>query len=412
MENPGAFYLKSVPYQEEPLPTEKKIEECDVLLIQRSSTDYYPPVINQARLLSKAGLKVTLIDGGLGRHLAGLGSDVLVLRPFSNLISASLAGRVWKNIEFIQFVRRYQKAAKVRICIAYDSPAILACLPSAGFSGMSVYHFHDHAQIGLANLNGGLMQYLSALPKLSKADVVVVADSMRKKMICRQAHIDESKVLVVRNCPMLCEKLPQGELKAHLMKNNFRAAKIVFFQGAVSENYYASQIIRSMKDWPAETGMVFMGPLSDSYRNVLAKIAKNTSVSDRVCFLQPVSYDRLFRHTLDADVGIALQKQKTENFKFMTGACNKRYEYMACGVAQISSRGYGLDELIEGNHVGKCVDPENLSEISNAVSFIVSNPSAAGDMAEKARRLHLDKYHYEKEFLPVLERILSRCGKP
>lgn len=65
------------------------------------------------------------------------------------------------------------------------------------------------------------------------------------------------------------------------------------------------------------------------------------------------------------------------------GCCNAILEAMACGLPIVSSNGDFNDEILSSEYSIR-VDPENISEISAAISFLYNNPSICQEMSNKA----------------------------
>ncbi|NMC27034.1 MAG: glycosyltransferase family 4 protein [Syntrophomonadaceae bacterium] len=87
----------------------------------------------------------------------------------------------------------------------------------------------------------------------------------------------------------------------------------------------------------------------------------------------------------------------------------KMFEYMAAGIPVIASRFPLWEEIVEGNQCGICVDPLNIYEIADAISWIMDNPEQAKNMGENGRRAVEEKYNWEtegKKLFAVYEKIL------
>ena len=61
---------------------------------------------------------------------------------------------------------------------------------------------------------------------------------------------------------------------------------------------------------------------------------------------------------------------------------NKILEYMSSGLCVIGSNFPLWKEIIEGNQVGICVDPENPNEIINAIRKLIENPKLVEKMSK------------------------------
>lgn len=387
-------------------------DEIDVLLAQRSSTDFYPPVINQANLLAESGLKVLLIDGGKGPHGFPMQKLVKVERPMTK--SSGYGFRLMKRavgaITFTAAVRGAQRRLCPKVLIAYEPPAILSALSPGRFPGRTIYHLHEHRDLVYRGEKKADLQYRLTFSRLKKAEYVITADSHRAGLLIKQAGLAEDKTLTVRNCPRLMKERPQGGvLKKVLLSMNINPAAPVLFQGSIGESYYISEIIRSVKDWPREAALILIGRVDEECKKRLYSVAASAGVRQRVVFLGEIPYHRLFDYTVDAAAGLALVRPENNSFRYCAGAGNKRFEFMACGVPVIANKGPGMKKLVEDTESGICIDPEQPGAISRAVNDILTDAARARYMGQRGREAHLSRFNYETEFAFLRERIIQFC---
>lgn len=88
---------------------------------------------------------------------------------------------------------------------------------------------------------------------------------------------------------------------------------------------------------------------------------------------------------------------------------NKMFEYMSAGLPIITSNFPLWKEIVEENHCGICVDPQDPSEISKAIKFIVENPAEAEQMGQNGKKAVNDRYNWsvEEKKLNFIYRQLS-----
>lgn len=89
----------------------------------------------------------------------------------------------------------------------------------------------------------------------------------------------------------------------------------------------------------------------------------------------------------------------------------KMFEYMAAGAAVIASDFPLWKDIIEKESCGVCVDPSSAKDISEAIRFLVENPSKAVEMGERGKNAVTKRYSWNSEFLKLLslyEDILNR----
>ena len=76
---------------------------------------------------------------------------------------------------------------------------------------------------------------------------------------------------------------------------------------------------------------------------------------------------------------------------------NKIFEYMAAGIPIIASNFPLWIELVEETKVGLCINPDNPSEISSAIDFILENPEEAEQMGLRGRNLVQTRFNWAVE---------------
>lgn len=76
---------------------------------------------------------------------------------------------------------------------------------------------------------------------------------------------------------------------------------------------------------------------------------------------------------------------------------NKIFEYMSAGLPVIGSNFPLWKALIEDNHCGICVNPENSDEIAGAIQYLAANPDIASQMGENGRKMVQSTYNWTAE---------------
>ena len=81
---------------------------------------------------------------------------------------------------------------------------------------------------------------------------------------------------------------------------------------------------------------------------------------------------------------------------------NKLFEYMASGLPVIASHFELWKQIIEVNHTGLCVDPEDPKAIAEAIQYILDHPEEAKKMGENGRRVVVEKYNWDIEKVKLI----------
>lgn len=75
----------------------------------------------------------------------------------------------------------------------------------------------------------------------------------------------------------------------------------------------------------------------------------------------------------------------------------KMFEYMSAGIPVIASNFSLWKKIIKEANCGICVDPLNVDEIANAITYIIEHPQQAKQMGENGRKAVEEKYNWEQE---------------
>lgn len=381
-----------------------------LLLAQRANIDRYPPVLHQIRLLGSS-YESLVVDS-----IASSECDELQTAPEVRRLRvregqgngrASLLHRVTKVFAFARAYKR-QLADNPDVAIAYDADTAALLLRSHASPTRRVVHLHETLDVAAVGRSTKLAtSYL--LKNLTRADLVIIPDSHRARMVSAAAKLVREP-LVVMNCPPLIPRLPASRLLPALRERGIVTPNIAHYQGAVGPDHYLDTIISSMTRWPADAVFVIVGDAHDEYRQLLQEHAASLGVGGRVIWLGRVPYRDLFSYTIGAAVGLSFFQPTNDNFRFAAGASNKRFEYAALGVAQVTNAGIGVEELFGRPGFATLLDKLDPESIGDAVGALLTNRKRRAEMGERARRAHLSVNNYETQFAPVVSQLDSWRG--
>lgn len=364
------------------------------LLTQRSAVDFYPPVLNQIELLAELGIVETVFGE---RDLPGGRSRVI--RKLKSLVAAA------------NFSRRLSNAMSLdpSIIIAFEPEAASIVLRKPATRARRVVHLHEmpvaeeYGQSVMAR-----MAFDRAMRLLPEADLVIVPDRHRAEAI-RDAFRLPSTPEVVMNCPRRLEEVPAGGLRQALRQRGVETSSIVHYHGAIGPDHNLPNIIKSMRYWPSNSVFALTGD-ETRYEPILRRVAVACDVNDRVIFLGRAPYPEVLQRCADATVGVTFLEPTRLNWELSAGASNKRFEYAALGIPQVTNTGPGIDELFGRPQIASAVPFDDVAAIGNAVNAYLSSETLRRATGLRARSLHLDRYNYETQFRPVMNRLLEMIG--
>lgn len=382
-----------------------------LLLAQRANVDRYPPVLHQSRLLNGC-FDITVVDSVASTRIEDLQTAPRVQRVRVREARAdgrsSLLHRVTKAFAFAHAVKR-ELSAVPDVAIAYDADtaALLLRAPRSRAT-KHVVHLHealDTAAVGRSTRTS--TQYL--LKNLARADLVIIPDAHRAQMVRSACRLPKDP-LVVMNCPLLTPQLPESRLLPALRERGIVTSNIAHYQGAIGPDHHLDTIISSMPRWPKDAVFVIVGGAREEYRQRLHQHAASLGVAERVIWLGRVPYHELFSYAVGAAVGLTFLEPTNDNWRFSAGASNKRFEYAALGVAQVTNAGAGMQEIFGNPGLALLLDRLDPESIGDAIGALLSDATRRTDIGRRARLAHLSVNNYEAQFAPVLSELESWRG--
>ncbi|HEY8942738.1 MAG TPA: glycosyltransferase family 4 protein, partial [Polyangiaceae bacterium] len=80
-------------------------------------------------------------------------------------------------------------------------------------------------------------------------------------------------------------------------------------------------------------------------------------------------------------------------------------EAMACGLPAVGTRLVGIPDLIEHEHTGLLVEPEQVEELANALQRLKDDPDLAARLADAGRRQVLSKFDLSTCLQPLIDKF-------
>jgi glycosyltransferase involved in cell wall biosynthesis len=211
------------------------------------------------------------------------------------------------------------------------------------------------------------------------------------------------------NCPRRMATVPDSPLRQRLAEFGPAVGGVVCYLGSIGADQGLPEAARSMIHWPSDSLFVLIGGASETMRKSILAAAASVEAAERVMFLGPHPHTEALGLAAGADVGLSLIQPNNESWLYSAGAINKRFEYMALALPQITNNGPGVAEIIEANECGLCVNPGDPAAIGNAVRQLMDSVELRRRLSINARARHLDGFNYENQFAGVAEWITREC---
>jgi len=85
-------------------------------------------------------------------------------------------------------------------------------------------------------------------------------------------------------------------------------------------------------------------------------------------------------------------------------------EAMACGKPVIGCKGEGIEDFVEDGKTGLLVKSKDVDSLAKAIDYLLNNPDEAKAMGERARKMVLENYTWEKnaeKTIKVYQEVLN-----
>jgi glycosyltransferase involved in cell wall biosynthesis len=380
-----------------------------ILLAERACAEKYPPLLHQAAILSQIG-HVTVLDA-LGRQddpavQTGAQIERVRIRASDNRTSGpAVANARWALRYAREFRRQLAHSPHVAVAFEPDAAALLLLDRARSARTMRVVHLHeipDKKLYSRSITSKIAIRYM--LRALGRADLVIVPDEDRAAYTAITAKL-ERPPMVVMNCPPVLEHLPPSKLLPWLAERGISGKRIVHFQGSIGPERGLTKVIASMRCWPTDTIFIIVGDGSEMLQQELREEAARNNVSDRVFFVGRIPYADVISFGVGATLGITLMEPINNNWRFGAGASNKRFEYAALGIPQVTNTGAGMQRVFEASGIAMLVDIADTEMIGKTIARLLLDPAFAAEIGARARALHLARYNYQAQFAPAVQRI-------
>lgn len=377
-----------------------------ILYVQYTNPAAYPPLEHSSRLLADRGWQVLFLGGGSSGR-----ADAFHLPPHPRITVRRWRHqkRGWRQkvhyFAFSFWVLQQCWRHQAEWIYASDLLACPAALLAARVLGCRViYHEHDSPP------NDGsrfFRRLLAARCELCQRAALAVLPNARRAEVFADLVQPRCPVRTVWNCPETREVPP--------LRPPRRPDEpfTVFYHGSLNEQRLPLAVIRALLELPDTVRLRFAGYTTEGSRDYVERLlreAKYLGVGGRVSYAgAPTTRDELLKLCMQADVGLSFMPLDSSdlNMQAMTGASNKPFDYLACGLNLLVS---DLPEwramFVEPGYARVC-NPASAASICAAVRWWLDHPAEAGAARVRGRQRILDEWNYERQFGPVLELVES-----
>lgn len=369
------------------------------LFLQLADPALYPPIMHAALIMAENGWKVKILSSPqhdikmeFPAH-PGIETIKLRTRPSYRVLARDYLAYITKAIVM---------AFRFKPDVIYASDplgSIPGMLAFISFRSRLVYHEHDSP-----THNRQLMFLLRVARKrvAQMALIVVFPNSERADIVREQLGFCPSKIAVIWNLPSRRSIPPRVE------KPN--GPLVFYYHGSITPERLPRTVPEAIARLRCGGALRIAGyevPSAQGYINELQSRWGRVQDGGLIDFIGQLSHPQLLREAAKAHIGIALMPHESAdiNMKYMSGASNKAFDYMAAEMPLLVSELPEWRKMFVDPGYAVACDPDSVDSVERALAVLVGDSDKRKAMA-KASREKIDKnWHYEAAFCQVLSRI-------
>lgn len=203
---------------------------------------------------------------------------------------------------------------------------------------------------------------------------------------------------LVRNFPEVDE-----ELMANAMDMSERLkSPLVVYVGGVWESRGALvyvELARRLKERGHKFRLMIIGQHGADFGRQLTQMVQEVGLVGMVEITGHVDYLKAMQVVSRAVIGLSILRP-IPNYTFCLAG--KMVEYMMCGTPVLASDFEHWRPYVEGEKVGRMVDPNNIEEIVNVCEQMLDNPDELVAMGRRGMEAVRRKYNWSLEFTELL----------
>lgn len=209
--------------------------------------------------------------------------------------------------------------------------------------------------------------------------------------------------IAVRNIPNYTDnQLPKSKGQLGLPENK----KIIILQGAgINVQRGAEELVESFKYIKDEFVLLIVG--SGDVIHQLKENTKQWNLNHKIIFIDKVPAKELRNYTINADLGVSIDKDTNLNYHFSLP--NKLFDYLHAGIPVLASRLPEIEKIISTYEVGVFIENHEPKHIAKIIEDFLSNEIYLLYKNNTKKASQENKWETEeKNWLLLIEKIEQR----
>ena len=167
---------------------------------------------------------------------------------------------------------------------------------------------------------------------------------------------------VIRNIPKLVKK------RTEVKQFNFLNKKIILYQGVMNPGRGLEEVISAMQFIDSAVLVIIgFGKVEGDLKNLV----RERNLEDKVVFYGKVPLEDLFSYTIQADIGLVLEKPLGLSFTYSLP--NKLFDYIHAGVPIIASPLVEIRRIMSEADIGVIIESYEPKYLANKINLMLEN---------------------------------------
>ncbi len=373
-----------------------------IVYVQYTNPGAYPPLEHSSRILANHRWKVLFLGTG------ALGAGSLRFPPHPNVTVRRLRccpSGLRQKLHYLIYcfwVLGWVLAWRPKWVYASDLLSCPIALALALIPGLRViYHEHD-SPTGSSGTGSSRLILWSRRVLAQRVTCAILPNQMRADRFQAELREDRSCVLCVWNCPR------KEEISGPRSAANGNDIWLLY-HGSIVPSRLPLSVLTALARLPETVKLRVIGYEtlgSVGYVDVLRSTARALGILHRLDLLGPIpTRFELLNHGRRSDIGLALMPMTSNdlNVVAMTGASNKPFDYLSCGLALLVPDLPAWSGLYVEPGYGIACHPDDPASVERALRSLLDDPVEMRAMGERGRQRVEREWNYETQFAKVLE---------
>ncbi|WP_416672272.1 glycosyltransferase [Egbenema bharatensis] len=372
------------------------------MYIQYTNPAAYPPLEHSSRILAQEGWQVLF----LGTDALGVNILSFPPRPKITVWQMPFCLPGWRQklhyIQYCLWILVWTLRWKPNWIYASDLFACPIALVLSFLPGVKVlYHEHDSPN---ATPESAFLRFcLTTRRQLAQRANHCIFPNQQRADHFDKAVTARKHSLCVWNCPAQEEVVSQRSPWNH-------QTLWVLYHGSIVPDRLPLAVLQALATLPDTVKLRVIGYETTghaTYVQTLSNVAAKLGLSQRIEFLGAMPRKELLKWCQQSDVGLAFMPITTQdvNLSWMTGASNKPFDYLSCGLPLVVSNLPDWQDLYVKPGYGLACNPDDPDSIAEVLRWYLEHPVEMREMGDRGRRRILNEWNYEIQFSPVLKRL-------